>query len=76
MIGHKPNAPLRSDEEAKPGCQMQDRFLARAHKAIEKARRDGTGISPDELLRRMDERIDAVRNLLGESAVKPTRRCS
>jgi len=57
MISHEPNPPLRCDAEANPWCRMQDRFLARAHQAIERARRDGTG-SPDELLLRMDECLD------------------
>lgn len=39
-------------------------FLARSHRAIERARRDGSGISPEELMRRLDARLDAACDLL------------
>ena len=42
-------------------CRVQDAFVARSHLAIECAKRDGSSISPEELLRRMDLRLDAAR---------------
>ncbi len=56
-------------------CRTQDAFLARARLAIENAERDGSGISPEDLLSQMDQRLDAARRLLArrESApAKPT----
>jgi len=46
--------------------QMHDLFLARSREAIKRSRRDGTGLTPDELRWRMDARIEAARNLLTE----------
>lgn len=43
---------------------MQDRFLTRSREAVERARREGTGMPAEELLRRMDARIDSARRLL------------
>jgi len=46
--------------------QTQDAFLARSHRAIARGIRDGSGISPQELLKRVDERLDeAQRRLSG-----------
>lgn len=44
----------------------QDRFLLRSRQAVESARATGAGITPEELLRRMDNRLEAARNLLAE----------
>ncbi len=40
--------------------RAQDAFLARARDAVERAARDGSGITPQELLKRMDDRISAA----------------
>jgi len=48
-------------------CRVQDAFLARSRMAIECAKRDGSGISPEELLRRMDLRLDATRRELAQT---------
>ncbi|MCK9687321.1 hypothetical protein [Scleromatobacter humisilvae] len=44
--------------------RAQDEFLARSHKAIEEGIRDGSGITPEELHRRMGERLEAARRQL------------
>ena len=40
--------------------RTQDAFLTRSRDAIERGVREGGGFTPEELLRRMDERIDAA----------------
>jgi hypothetical protein len=40
--------------------RTQDDFLARAHGAVERTVREGGGISSDELLKRMDDRLEAA----------------
>ena len=49
--------------------RTQDAFLARAREAVERSERGNTGISPQELLRRMDDRLDAAHKRL--AAGKP-----
>jgi hypothetical protein len=44
--------------------RTQDAFLARARDAVDRSEREGTGISPQELLKRMDDRLEAARKLL------------
>lgn len=44
--------------------RTQDAFLARAQDAVERSEREGSGISPQELLRRMDDRLDAAHRRL------------
>ena len=44
--------------------RTQDAFLARARDAVERSEREGNGISPKELLQRMDDRLDAARKRL------------
>ena len=44
--------------------RTQDAFLQRARDAAERSERDGSGISPQELLRRMDDRLEAARQRL------------
>lgn len=50
--------------------RTQDAFLARARDAVERSEREGSGFSPQEVLRRMDERIEAARQRL--VATKPS----
>jgi hypothetical protein len=40
--------------------RTQDAFLARARDAIDRAERENNGITPQEVLRRMDARLDAA----------------
>ena len=47
----------------------QDAFLARARDAVERSEREDNGMSPQEVLRRMDARLDAARQRL--AANKP-----
>lgn len=49
--------------------RTQDAFLARAHGAVERSERANNGVSPQEVLRRMDDRLDAARQRL--AAGKP-----
>ena len=49
--------------------RTQDAFLARARDAVERSAREDNGISPEEMLRRMDTRLDAARQRL--AAGKP-----
>jgi len=49
--------------------RTQDAFLARARDAVERSERENNGISPQEVLRRMDARLDAARQRL--AAGKP-----
>ena len=49
--------------------RTQDAFLSRAHAAVERAEREGSGVSPQALLQRMDARLDAARRRL--AAGKP-----
>ena len=49
--------------------RTQDAFLARARAAVERSERENNGISPQEVLRRMDARLDAARQRL--AAGKP-----
>jgi len=44
----------------------QDLFLARSRAAIIRAQETGTGMSPSQLLRRLDDRLDAARQLLAK----------
>ena len=44
--------------------RTQDAFLRRAQDAVARAVRDGTGISPQEMLERMDARLDEARSRL------------
>jgi hypothetical protein len=37
--------------------RTQDEFLARARDAVERSERDGSGFSPQQLLKRMDDRL-------------------
>jgi len=43
-------------------------FDARAHEAIDQTRRDGSGLSPEQLLHRMDERLFTARERLARRA--------
>ena len=49
--------------------RTQDAFLARARDAVNRAEREDNGITPQEMLRRLDARLDAVRQRL--AAGKP-----
>jgi hypothetical protein len=49
--------------------RTQDAFLARARDAVDRAERENSGITPQEMLRRMDARLDAARQRL--AAGKP-----
>ena len=44
--------------------RTQDAFLARARDAVERSERENNGISPQEVLRRIDDRLDAARQRL------------
>lgn len=44
--------------------RTQDAFLARARDAVERSEREDNGISPQEVLRRMDARLNAARRQL------------
>ena len=46
--------------------RTQDAFLARARDAVERSERENNGISPQEVLRRMDARLDAARQRLAD----------
>ena len=49
--------------------RTQDAFLARAQDAVERGVRNGDdGISPDELLKLMDDRLNAAQSLLSAGA--------
>jgi len=48
-------------------CCARELFHARAHQAIERARKDGSGMSPEDLLQRMDKRLTAARELLAQA---------
>jgi hypothetical protein len=50
--------------------RTQDQFLARAHGAVERAIREGSGISPSELLKSMDDRLETAKRRLA-SATSP-----
>jgi len=41
--------------------RTQDAFLTRSQDAVNRAVRDGSGVSPQELLQRMDDRLDEAR---------------
>lgn len=49
--------------------RTQDAFLARARDAVERSERENSGIPPQEVLRRMDDRLDAAHKRL--AAGKP-----
>lgn len=66
MTNRKADVPGTRMLRADAWNRVQDQFLARAQTAVERARREGSGISPDELLRRMDDRIDTAQKLLSE----------
>lgn len=56
-----------SDAEVRDSqSRAQDLFLERARSAIDRARRDNSGITQEELLARMDARIEAARKSLIE----------
>jgi hypothetical protein len=44
--------------------RTQDAFLARAQHAIERSEREDRGVTPQEVLRRMDDRLEAARQRL------------
>lgn len=44
--------------------RVQDSFLARSRQAIDDARRNGSGISPEQLLRGIDVRLDEAREIM------------
>ena len=46
--------------------RTQDAFLARAREAVERAERENNGITPQEVLSRMDARLEAARRRLAE----------
>ena len=46
--------------------RTQDAFLLRASDAVERSERDDSGISPQELLRRMDDRLELARERLAK----------
>ena len=50
--------------------RTQDSFLARARDAVERSEREDSGISPQEVLRRMDDRLEAASQRL--AAGKPS----
>ena len=50
--------------------RTQDSFLARARDAVERSEREDSGISPEEVLRRMDDRLEAAGQRL--AAGKPS----
>ena len=50
--------------------RTQDAFLARASVAVERSEREDSGISPQEMLRQMDVRLEAARQRL--AAGKPS----
>jgi hypothetical protein len=52
--------------------RTQEAFLARARDAVERSEREDSGISPQEVLRRMDARLEQARKRL--AAGKPSRR--
>jgi hypothetical protein len=47
--------------------RTQDAFLSRARAAVERSEREDRGISPREVLRRMDDRLEAARKRLAAS---------
>lgn len=49
--------------------RTQDAFLARARDAVERSERENNGITPQEVLRRMDDRLAAAHKRL--AAGKP-----
>lgn len=44
--------------------RTQDAFLARARDAVARSEREDGGLSPQEVLRRMDDRLEAARRRL------------
>ena len=50
--------------------RAQDAFVARARNAIDRSDRESHGISPEDLLSRMDERLNASRSRLPVAASK------
>ncbi len=44
--------------------RTQDAFLTRSQDTVDRALRDGSGISPQELLKRVDDRLDEARRRL------------
>ena len=53
--------------------RTQDAFLRRAQDAVERARRDGTGISAQEMLERMDARLAEARSRLASVVAQSKR---
>lgn len=50
--------------------RTQDAFLARARDAVARSEREDGGISPEEMLRKMDDRLEVARKRL--AAGKPS----
>jgi hypothetical protein len=48
--------------------RTQDEFLARARDAVERSIREDNGISPQEMLKRMDDRLAAAQRRLKAAA--------
>ena len=48
--------------------RTQDAFLARAREAVDRGVRDGCGISPEQLLKLMDDRLDEARRRVSDRA--------
>jgi len=53
--------------------RTQDVFLARAHDAVERSERDDRGISPLELLQRMDDQLEVAHRRLAASKPRAER---
>ena len=47
--------------------RTQDAFLARARDAVERSEREGSGMTPQEVLRQMDARLEAAHERLASS---------
>ena len=48
--------------------RTQDAFIARAHLAVERAVRENSGATPDEVLGRLEAQLQAARARIGDSA--------
>ena len=61
------HSPISSHSCVRGGVawrRTQDAFLARASDAVERSEREDSGISPQEVLRQMDVRLEAARQRL------------
>jgi hypothetical protein len=47
--------------------RTQDAFVARAHQAVERAAREGDGMTPAEVLGRLDGQLQAARARVGDA---------